>query len=370
MLEITDFLAGCLDDLESRIDSSIEDGLYAQWLDFVEGKFKGEIFLPVRSKKSPPRFDWIKEAAGHFGGMTARLQQFPVNEALESYEMMALQQYYGASMSLERGDGFLMTIRSNYGTCIMPSLFGVGIYVMPEETNTLPTNYPLMDSAKIQAIVDKGVPEIQGEITHKVFEMGRFFKLINSRYPKIAKYVHVMHPDTQGVIDICELIWGSDMMMAFYQEPMLVKALFSLVCDTYMLYMEKWGELFPYHPTHNAHWGFLHKGKIVLRSDSVMNISPQMYEEFEFEHQKRILNHFTGVLHFCGRGDHYIDKLSTIEGLYSVNLAQPEYNNMETILRHTVDKGKTILSLPINAAVEAIRGNRDLHGLVHCNKYA
>ncbi len=369
MPQITDFLAKCLDDLENRIDPSIEDCLHQQWLDFVDGRFKGDIFLPVRPKKAPASFNWLDAGAAHFGGMTARLKQFPVNEAIESYEMMALQQYYGASVGLERGDGILMTIRSNYGTCIMPSLFGVDLYVMPEETNTLPTNYPLADSKKIQALVEKGMPDINGGLSEKVFTMGEFFKQINSRYPKIGKYVHVMHPDTQGVIDICELLWGSEMLLAFYQEPQLVKALFKMVCDTYIAFTEKWAQLFPFHPTHNAHWGFLHKGKIVLRSDSVMNISPDMYEEFEFEHQKRILDHFTGVLHFCGRGDHYIEHLSTIKGMHSLNLAQPEYNDMEKIFTHTVDKGKSILAMPINAGIEAIKRDRNLHGLLHCNKY-
>ncbi|MFI4912036.1 MAG: hypothetical protein ACIAQZ_10260 [Sedimentisphaeraceae bacterium JB056] len=365
MPEITDFLKKCLDDLEERIDPLVEDELYTEWVDFNEGKYQGDFFLPERAKKSPASFDWIQQAADHFGGATARLKQIPVNDTLESYEIMALQQYHGASACLETGNGFMMTIRSNYGTCIMPSLFGAELYIMPEETNTLPTNYPLgLD--KIKEIVKNGVPDINGGLSEKVFTMGEFFREINRNYPKISKYVHVMHPDTQGVIDISELLWGSEMLLAFYEQPQLVKDLFQVVSDTYIAFMEKWQQIFPFNADYNAHWGFLHKGNIVYRSDSVMNISPDMYEEFVFEHQKRILNHYTGVLHFCGRGDHYVKQLSNIDGLTAVNLSQPEYNDMENIYTETIDKGKHILLLPAEEGKRAVDDGRDLRGLVHC----
>lgn len=367
MIEISDFLARCLDDLESRINPDVEDELYSRWVDFVEGRFGGELFMPSRAAAQAAGFDWVRAAADNFGGTaTARLGHFAINDALESYEMMALQQYALASAALESGSGSLMTIRSNYGTCIMPSLFGAKLFIMPESTNTLPTNYPLADSKRIEQLVERGMPDLDGGLSQKVFKMAEFFLEIARKYPKIGKYVHIMHPDTQGVMDVCELLWGSELLMAFYQEPQLVKALFGLVCDTYIAFMEKWEQTVAFAPKYNAHWGVLHKGKIVLRSDSVMNISPQMYEEFEFEHQERILNHFEGAIHSCGRCDHYYDKACTIKGLHSVNISQPECNDMEKIYAGTVDKGKTIFSLPQTAGLAAIRSGRNLHGLVHC----
>jgi hypothetical protein len=364
MPQITGLLEKCLDDLENRLDPEVEDNLYEQWVQFCKGNFTDDYFMP-RRPEIPAGFNWIEEAAKHLGGATERLKAFGVNESLQSYEIMALQQYYGASALLEAGSGFVPTIRSNYGTCIIPSLFGAELFIMPEETNTLPTNYPV-GIERIKEIASGGVPNLDGGLSEKLFTTGQFFKDINARYPKIAKYVHVMHPDMQGVIDICELLWGSEMLIAFYEQPQLVKELFAAVSDTYIAYMEKWERFWPFAPDFNAHWGFLHKGKIVYRSDSVMNISPDMYEEFVFEHQQRILDRFTGVLHFCGRGDHYMKQACSIKGLTAVNLSQPEYNDMETIWRQTIDKGKHILLLPVEGVEMAINEGRDLHGLVHC----
>ena len=57
-----------------------------------------------------------------------------------------------------------------------------------------------------------------------------------------------------------------------------------------------------------------------------------------------------GVIHFCGKGDHYIELLSRLPMVYGINMSQPECNDMEKIYRNTVDKGIKILSFDRNWA--------------------
>ena len=96
----------------------------------------------------------------------------------------------------------------------------------------------------------------------------------------------------------------------------------------------------------NPHWNNLwHKGSIVLRNDSAMNLSPELYEEFAAPYDGRLLKRYGGgIVHFCGRGDHYIEALSNINGLTGINMSQPHLNDMEKIYRCTVDKGLKILN--------------------------
>ena len=69
-------------------------------------------------------------------------------------------------------------------------------------------------------------------------------------------------------------------------------------------------------------------------------------------------------MHFCGKGDHYIEALSETPGLYAINMSQPDMNDMEIIYRNTVDKGIKILGLGRN---EALRANEQREkGLNHC----
>ena len=43
-----------------------------------------------------------------------------------------------------------------------------------------------------------------------------------------------------------------------------------------------------------------------------------------------------------------------------------DYNDMETIYAHTLDRGISLIGLSSEAARAALEQGRDLHGLVHC----
>jgi hypothetical protein len=340
-----------LQDLENRIDPKVEERLLSEWLDFTNDRFSGDIFSPRRDAQAPPTVDW---------------PDVRVNPALDDYDLMALQQFRTCSASLEAGDGSLLCVRCNYGTGILPSLFGVRMFVMDDALDTLPTNHPLNDIDKIRAVIDNGVPDLSNGLGAKVFEMGRRFTGILERYPRIGRYVHVYHPDLQGPIDVVELLWGSGFLLGLYETPDLVKALLELVTETYIAFMREWQKIVPPQNGWAVHWSVMHKGTVMLRNDSAMNISPEMFDEFAAPYDQRILDEFGGgANHFCGRGDHYIERMSETRGLYAINMSQPEYNDMESIFRNTVDKGIKLLGLPRPAAEEALRAGRRLHGNAH-----
>lgn len=346
-------LEECLADLEARIDPQEEERLLQEWIAFSEGRFRGQIFSPKRSKPSPPAVQWPKVS---------------INEGLRDYDLMALQQYGMCSNELAAGSGAILNVRCNYGTSIVPLLFGVKLFIMDDELDTLPAAEPYNDLAAIERLVERGVPKIEGGLVEKVFEMAEHYKAIGRRYPKIGRYVQIYHPDLQGPLDICEIVWGSTIFYALYDRPELVKALLEIVTQTYIAFMHAWMEVVPPRKEGNAHWGLFHKGNVMLRDDSAMNLSPDMFEEFVRPYDQRILDEFGGgAVHFCGKGDHYIAKMSRYRGLYAINLSQPEYNNMETIFAHTVDKGIAIIGLRRDAAEAAVAAGRDLHGRVHAS---
>ena len=106
----------------------------------------------------------------------------------------------------------------------------------------------------------------------------------------------------------------------------------------------------------------------MLRDDSAMNLSSDMFNEFIRPYDQRLLDEFGGgAIHFCGRGDHYIAALSAMDGVHAIHLSQPECNKMDTIYANTVDKGIRIVGLDLAAAESAIASGRDLHGQVHAS---
>ena len=341
-----------LEDLEGRIEPEVEDDLLEQWRQFMEGSFQGEVFLPRRLHSAPPRVTWPPVL---------------VNEALESLEQMALHQLRVCSESLSNGSGDLLAVRANYGTGIIPTLFGAELFMMEREMDTLPTTRPLAGGSEaVRRLIDRGIPDIYHALGGKTFATGQYFLNLVKSYPKISHYVHLYHPDTQGPMDICELLWGSGLFLAVVNEPGLVKELLGLITETYIRFMKQWRQVASTTGPYAVHWGLLHKGTIMLRDDSAMNFSPRMFEEFIEPYDQRLLDEFGGgAAHFCGRGDHYIQRLAALRGLYAIQMSQPEYNDMEKVFRHTVDRGVLLIGFPREAAEDAARRGRNLRGRVH-----
>ncbi len=340
-----------LDDLEARIDPDQEERLLAEWAAFSEGRCPTPIFSPRRARPNPPAVDWPRVS---------------VNAALEDYDAMALQQFGAVSRLLAEGGGLLPAVRCNYGSSILPALFGVEHFIMDEALDTLPTSRPFNDAGAVRRLVEAGVPDLQRGWGAKVFAMGERYAEIARRYPKIGRYVFVYHPDCQGPLDICEVVWGSSLFYALYDLPELVHALLDLACETYVRFMRAWTDIIPFRAGGNVHWGFYHRGNIMLRDDSAMNLSPAMFAEFAQPYDQRLLDACGGgAIHFCGRGDHYIARMAETRGLHAINLSQPELNRMETIYAHTVDRGINLLGLQPAAAEAALAAGRDLHGRVH-----
>jgi hypothetical protein len=167
-------------------------------------------------------------------------------------------------------------------------------------------------------------------------------------------------------MDVVEVIWGSTVFYALYDLPDLVHALLERVVQTYLRMMHAWTEIVPFNPAGNVHWGYYHRGSLMLRDDSAMNLSRSMVEEFICPYDQRLLEAFGGgAIHFCGKGDHYIPVLSQLKGLYAINLSQPHLNQMEKIFTHTIDRAIALIGLERSAAEAALARGRDLHGKVH-----
>lgn len=347
-------LERCLDDLESRLDDEVESLNRRSWQSFCDSPHPGEIFLPPSRPQTPPSTPW---------------PDVMVNDAIEDMDLMLLQQFGHVSSVLETGQSSRLNVRCNYGSSILPSVLGMEMFCMDRQLNTLPTSRPLGDARKVRELVDRGVPDPNSGLGSRVFECaGRFMEVL-AKYPRIGANVEVYHPDCQGPMDVAEVVWGSEIFLGFYDDPALVRDLLELVAQTYEVFMRRWYSLVPPQPRYSAHWGWTHLGVLALRNDSLMNISPDTYVEFVRPIDQRLFDTFggAGLMHFCGRGDHYIEQMSQMTGLSAIAMSQPHMNDMEVIYRHTVDKGIRLVGFRREWADKA---NRPLRGMVNCTPEA
>jgi hypothetical protein len=245
----------------------------------------------------------------------------------------------------------------------------VNLFIMDDRYNTLPTSEPVPGGTEgIRRRVDAGAPDLRAGLGPRVLEMGQRFVAALADFPRVRRYVYVYHPDLQGPMDVCEVLWGSGLFVELIDQPGLVHELLELVTCTYMAFLRRWQQTVPPLPGDaDRHWSMMHGGHIMLRDDSAMNLSPAMFDEFIVPYNQRLLDTFGGgAEHFCGRGDHYIARMCGLRSLHAVAMSQPDWNDMETIYRHTVDQGIRLLGFQRAAADAALARGRDLHGLVHC----
>lgn len=326
-------LNACLDTLENAIDLEWERVKLETWKRILDFEPQPEPFS-------------ASSAVG--GSEAAEWPQIGINEAINDPEKMLLQQLRPVYQAACRHSYSALNIRCNYGTGILPTLFGAELFWMDDELDTLPTARPLEGADPMSRLLDAGPPDLNAGLGARVFETAEYFKDTLAPYPKTSEAVWLYHPDLQGPIDVVELLWGSAMYYAFYEEPDKVKAVTQLVTDAYVRYLSKWLELVPPRgdATLMAHWGFFFKGQVMLRDDSIVNLSPEMYAEFVKPYDDRILEKFGGgAIHFCGKADHCIDLMTSSRRLTAVNMSQPEMNDMRRIHQATAGRG-VLLNCP------------------------
>jgi hypothetical protein len=340
----------CLEDLSRRLDDDVEADNRAQWRRFLEAGADEPIFTPAPRRANPPGVDW---------------PDIHINDAQQDLDAMVLHQLKMVSREIDAGGGRL-NVRCNYGTGILPTMLGCALYEMPRETRTLPTAIPV-GGERIGEILDAGVPEPAAGLGGEVLRCAERFAEVFEAWPAIGRNVELYHPDIQGPMDVAEVVWGSGIFVAFYDEPDRVEALLELITQTYLAFMRHWDSRYPAPSPYTAHWGLGVNGRLMIREDSLMNLSAEMYVNHIRRFDQRLLSELGGgAVHFCGRGSHYISALTEMEGLTAINLSQPELNDMEEIYRCSVDKGLRILDLNGDWARRSVEEGRDLKGLVHC----
>jgi hypothetical protein len=324
-------LAPWLDDLEARIDPVDEDRLLAAWKTFADGAWSEPLFRPRRLQPAAPRIDW---------------PVIGIDQAIEDPRSMLLRQFAACSGVLARGDGMLLCVRADYGTGILPSLFGVPVVKMARALDTLPGTRPL-GTAAMAAMVAAGIPPLGNGLWPLVRTVGQSFVACLTGRPKLARHVHIYHPDLQGPMDVLEMAWGSECFTGFVEEPELTHALLRVITDTYQAVLADWDAVVPDHdPGWCAHWGLLHRGHIMLRDDSAMNLSPRMFRDLCAPYDGALLERCGGgAIHACGRVGHFLAQATALRGMAGFNFGQPEMNDPRVIERETIARRVPIVGL-------------------------
>jgi hypothetical protein len=130
---------------------------------------------------------------------------FPYNETFVDPAKMLLSQLRTPFIHNQIRDYHPLNIRCNYGTVILPSVFGVG-YQLTEMS--LPWVHHLRSRHEVERLVARGMPELESGLGGRCFDTLHFYQDTLSGYPRLTEAISIYHPDMQGPFDVAHLIWG------------------------------------------------------------------------------------------------------------------------------------------------------------------
>ncbi len=312
-----------IEDIENRLNDEEEQRLLDGWECWCKRENKEGFEAALCRSKSGSRLEW---------------PDVNINDTIGNDDLAIYRELKGVHGKLCAGSPYIHRIRGNFGVGNVASAFGAKPFIMPYAANTLP-NVLALGEEKLLAWLEKPLPAVTAGTLGDAFRISERYVELRKRYPKFAKYVRIEQPDLQGPMDNLELLYGSDLFYLFYDEPETVHALLNMVTDFLCNVMDRWLELLPENRGHANYFRHIDAGSMAVRDDSAMNLSPDFYSEFVAPYDGRLLKRYGGIVHFCGRGDHYIDRLSQLEGLKGINMSQPHLNDMEKIFTHTIDRG-------------------------------
>lgn len=323
----------------------------------------------IENQKKCLKFEEVSRPVIKIGYGSREFKPFAMEEIHQDIEKMMFNEMVSVLPQLETNDGGVPMIRANYGVGIMPSLFGAKCAIING-------NMPWcehFDEEGIKKILSAGVPNLMNGFGQKVKETHAFYTETLAKYPKLSKIIKIYHPDFQGPFDIAHLLYGSDIYIQFYEDPEMVEELLELVTETYIENMkETKRQISDQNGEFVYHWGHLFPGAVVLRDDSAVNLSANMYDEFVRPYNDKVLSAFgSGSVHFCGRADHWVFDMASDDLIKGYNVGYMhnlvfgmEY--LDFIKKGYYDRKKAVVGYNIPAsAVETFDFNKYKTGVTY-----
>ncbi len=248
-------------------------------------------------------------------------------------KMMFNQLLSRVALGIVLKDDSPLGIRNDHGIIQVGSLLG-GKWRITED------NYPWLEHFEthdqLERITDGRIKiDLEsGGIVERSVKTLKFYHKMLAKYPVCQKAIQVSMPDLQGPMDTAHLLWGNDIFCALYEEG----EFFSKFLDTVVTAMLGLEQV--YRPLTNDRMGpfamtqhtYVIPGRILIRDDTSIMLSPEMYEKQILPHNTKILDEIgKGSIHLCGNGEHLIDAILEAPNVAGVDLSQPELMDIETI---------------------------------------
>lgn len=263
------------------------------------------------------------------------LSPFPHCDIFDNPEKMLFNELVHAFQTSiylhhEVGDDLPYTVRPNFGTVIIASLFGGNI---EQRDDNPPWVRHFKSLEECEMIFDTDPADFGRGYAQKVIDHYRFFQDVFSFFPNLQRAVKVVLPDLQGPLDTLELLRGSALYEDFIMNPDWVDRGLQRIAEAQVNFA---GVIKPY--TTDGPSGYSHqhaatiKGNILIRNDSAIMISPDMYTGQVAVHDEYVLYELGGGgVHSCGKIDFNIPEIYRLPSLRCFDFGQSYMNEIDIV---------------------------------------
>lgn len=263
-----------------------------------------------------------------------RFSPYPHGEVFDSPEKMLLNELvYAFNTSVASrdvlGDDLPCTIRANFGTVVIASLFGARVEQIDDNPPWI--RHDGGGGTSLRGVLDHDPLDFSQGWCPRVVEMCQFYQNVLAEYPRLKRIIKVVLPDLQGPFDNLELVVGSDLFAELCTNEDLVGKALDAMATAQIGFAR---HLEPY--LSDTSDGFSHQhatmiaGRILLRDDSVIMMSPEMYRSIVAPHDQRVLRELGGGgVHTCGRADGHLPAFLELASIRCLDLGQPELNDID-----------------------------------------
>jgi len=264
----------------------------------------------------------------------AKFQPFPHGQVFDDPEKMLFNQLVNAFdsslyLSSRVGDDLTASIRADFGCVLISSMFGANV---EQVENNPPWIRHGENEISYSQIIHTDPSDFSRGWIPRVVSRYKFYHDIISDYSNLSNILNITLPDLQGPFDNLELIRGSNIFLDMYSEKDCFLNAMDAVTKIQIALAGYLNEF-----TDEKSPGFTHqhnfplKGGILLRNDTSIMVSPEMYNEMIRPFDKMILDELGGGIHSCGDVGKIASVFLSIESSDCFDFGQSELNNAEAI---------------------------------------
>ncbi len=267
-----------------------------------------------------------------------RFQPYPYSEIFDCPEKMLFNELaysFGTSIACRKSlnDDLPCTIRANFGTVVIASMFGA--HVEQHGNNPPWVLHDLSHDLTLEQVRDRDPLDFSNGWVSQIIERYKFYKETLIKYPNLNQVIRVVLPDLQSPFDNLEQITGSGIFLEIKERPGMVSSALEAMASA-QIGLAK--HLMPY--INDGAKGFSNqhataiRGNILLRNDSVIMMSPEMYDEIVAPHDERVLRELGGGgIHCCGKIERHAENFLRLPSCRCLDLGQSELNDVAAIYK-------------------------------------